>query len=62
MHKIVNGEAPSYLIDLLPNRTDNAVAYNLRNKNDFKIPFSRLCSYENSYYPSTLKFWNELDQ
>ena len=23
---------------------------------------SRLCSYENSYFPSTLKLWNELDQ
>ena len=50
--------APSYLIDLLLNRVNNITAYNLRNKNDFEIPFSR---YENSYFPSTLKLWNELD-
>ena len=35
-------------------------AYNLRNSNDFEIPFSRLCLYGNSYFPSTLKLWNEL--
>ena len=62
MYKIVNGDAPSYLIDLLPNRVNNTTAYNLRNSNAFEIPFSRLCSYENSYFPSTLKLWNELDQ
>ena len=61
MYKIVNGDAPSYLIDLLPNRVNSITAYNLRNSNDFEIPFSRLCSYENSYFPSTLKLWNELD-
>ena len=57
MYKIVNGEAPSYLIDLLLNRIDNAVAYNLINRNYFEIQFSRLCS----IYTSTLKLWNELD-
>ena len=62
MHKIVNGDAPSYLIDLLPNRVNNITAYNLGNSYDFEIPFSRLCSYEYSYFPSTLKLWNELDQ
>ena len=61
IYKIVNGDAPSYLINLLPNRVNNITAYNLRNSNDFDIPFSRLCSYENSYFPSTLKLWNELD-
>ena len=62
MYKIVNGDAPSYLIDLLPNRVYNITAYNLRFSNDFEIPFSRLCSYENSYFSSTLKLWYELDQ
>ena len=36
------------------------VAYNLRNRNNFEIPFSRLCSYESYYYLFTLKLWNEL--
>ena len=61
IYKIVNGDAISYLIDLLPNRVNNITAYNLRNSNDFEIPFSRLCSYENSYFLPTLKLWNELD-
>lgn len=35
---------------------------NLRNNSDFEIPFIRLCSYETSFIPSTLKLWNDLDQ
>ena len=31
MYKIVNGDASSYLIDLLPNRVNTITAYNLRN-------------------------------
>lgn len=61
MYKIVNGNVPSYLTDLLPNRVNEANNYNLRNRNDFKIPFSRLCSYESSFLPSTLKLWNNLE-
>ena len=49
IYKIVNGDAPSYLIDFLPNRVNDINTYNLRNRNDFEIPFSRLCSYETSY-------------
>ena len=52
-------EAPSYLIDLFPNRIDYIVAYNLRNWNDIGIPFSGY--YENSYYTSALKQLIELD-
>ena len=62
MNKTVNGDAPSYLIDSLPNRVNNIATYNLKNSNDFEIPFSRLCSYDNSYNLSTLKLQNELDQ
>ena len=39
MYTIVNGDAPSYLIDLLPNSVNNITAYILRNSNDFEIPF-----------------------
>ena len=55
MYKIVNGDAQSYLIDLLSNRVYDITAYNLRNRNVFEIPFSRLYSFENSYIPSILK-------
>ena len=61
MYKIVNNETPSYLHDLLPNRVNETSNYNLRNRHDFEIPFSRLCSFESSFLPSTLKIWNEID-
>ena len=48
MYKIVNGDAPSNLMDLLLIRIDNVVAYNPRYRIDFEIPFTRLCSYEYS--------------
>ena len=61
MYKIVNNDMPSYLKDLLPNRVNETNNYNLRNRNDFEIPSFRLCSFESSFFPSTLKLWNELD-
>lgn len=61
MYKIVNNNAPSYLIDLLPSRVESASNYNLRNRNNYEIPFTRLCSFESSFYPSTLRQWNDLE-
>ena len=62
MFKIVNNETPSYLKNLLPNRVGDQTHYQLRNNKTYEVPYSRLCSYENSYFPSTLRLWNELDQ
>ena len=42
MYKITNNEAPSYLSDLLPNRVNEVGNYNLRNSDNYQIPFSRL--------------------
>ena len=61
MYKIVNNDVPSYLLDLLPNRVNETNIYSLRNNTDFVIPFSRLYSYESSFFPPTLKLWNDLD-
>ena len=61
MYKIVNNDVPSYLLDLLSDRVNETNIYNLRNNTDFVIPFTRLCSYESSFFPSTLKLWNNLD-
>ena len=60
IYKIVNNKAPSYLNDLLPNTVNAASNYNFRNRLNFEISFARLCSYENAFFPSTLKLWNEL--
>ena len=61
MYRIVNADAPAYLTDLMPNRVSDMSNYNLRNNQDFNIPFTRLCSFETSFFPSTLKLWNDLD-
>lgn len=58
MYKIIKCNAPSYLTDFLPNRVKETNGYNLRNRNDFEVSFYRLCSYESSFFPTTLKLWN----
>ena len=57
MYKIILNDAPSYLSDLLPNK----VTYDLRNHQNFHVLFSRLCSFDSSFFPSTLRPWNGLD-
>ena len=59
LHKIIDNKAPVYLQDLLPDTVGASSSYNLRN--NFEVPFTRLCSFEFSFFPSTLKLWNELD-
>ena len=61
MYRIVNADAPAYLTDLMPNRVSDVSNYNLRNTQNLNIPFTRLCSFETSFFPSTLKLWNDLD-
>ena len=51
----------SPLSNLLTNRVGEQTHHNLRNNQNFEIPYSRLCSYENSFFPSTLRLWNDLD-
>ena len=62
MFKIVNNETPGYLKNLLTNRVRDQTHYQLRNNKNYEVPYCRLCSYENSYFQSTLRLWNELDQ
>ena len=61
MRKIINNKAPVYLQDLLPDTVRATSSYDLRNSANFEVPFTRLCSFETSFFPSTLKLWNELD-
>ena len=39
MYKIIHYDAPSYLSDFLPNRVNEAVSYDLRNHQNFQVPF-----------------------
>ena len=60
MYKIVHNLAPSYLSDLLPETVGISQAYNLRNNLNIRNFITRTALYENSFFPSTIKLWNEL--
>ena len=59
-YKIRNNNAPSYLCDCLLPFERNENAYNLRNQTDYSNPFTRLQLYRNSFFPSSIKLWNNL--
>ena len=60
MYKIVNNLAPAYLTDILPVTVAQSQAHNLRNNSDIRNVRTRTSLYENSFFPSTIKLWNEL--
>ena len=60
MYKINKTETHSYLNDLLPSLVNDVSNYNLRNNTNYNLPFL-LCSYETSYFSSTLKLWNDFN-
>ena len=60
MYKIVNGSAPKYLLDLIPNLVQDRTGYLLRNRANLDVPLARLNIYANSFIPSTTKLWNDL--
>ena len=59
-YKIRNNNAPSYLCDCLLPFERNKNAYNLRNQTDYSNAFTRLQLYRNSFFPSSIKLWNNL--
>jgi hypothetical protein len=59
-YKIRNNNAPSYLCDCLLPFERNENVYNLLNQTDYSNPFTRLQLYRNSFFPSSIKFWNNL--
>jgi hypothetical protein len=62
MYNIVNKKAPTYLVDLLPGQIQDRTTYQLRNRARIDQPAARLNVYANSFYPSTIKAWNDLDE
>jgi hypothetical protein len=63
LYKIIHQKAPSYLCviltDLLNRDTDHS--YNLRPNSKLKLPFSRTLTFKNSFFPLSMKLWNELE-
>jgi hypothetical protein len=60
-YKIVNGQVPDYLTELVPPTVADTNNYNLRNRLNISQPSYRLSTYQKSYFPSTIKLWNTLD-
>jgi hypothetical protein len=60
MFKIQNNQAPTYLQDLIPEPIEARTRYNLRNRNDLQVPFARLETYSQSFFPAAARLWNSL--
>jgi hypothetical protein len=60
-YKIVNGQVPDYLTELVPPTVGDTNNYNLRNRLNISQQSYRLSTYQQSYFPSTIKLWNTLD-
>lgn len=50
-----------YLNDLMPQLVSESTNYNLRSSQNYYTPLSRLTLYQKSFFPATLKHWNDLD-
>jgi hypothetical protein len=59
-YDIFSGQSPDYLQDLLPITVGQTNNYNLRNSKNFTIPPRRLSLYQSSFFPSTIRLWNNL--
>ena len=46
---------------MIPPTVAESNNYNLRNRHNISQPANRLSSYQNSFFPSTIKTWNTLD-
>ena len=58
IYKILYSQVPSYLYSLLPE--NNNARYTLRNSSHQRNFHARTNIFYNSYFPSTLRLWNEL--
>ena len=60
-NNMCRGEAPNYLLELLPNRRDTRAGYRLRNPLNRSSIKCRLNNYYNSFVPKTTRDWNTLN-
>ena len=58
--KIINGLTPSYLSDLLPPLVSDTNPYSLRNSDNIQSIRTRTNIFFNSFFPSTIRAWNNL--
>jgi len=62
LFKILNNLTQPYLRSVCPNYVANVTHYNLRNATHLVIPKCRTSSFQNSFFPTTVHDWNELDE
>ena len=62
LFKIRNNLTQPYLRTICPPIVGDDSKYNLRNNNDIRIPKCRTVAYQNSFLPSTVHDWNDLNQ
>ena len=61
-YKILNNLTRPYLQDFVPPLVQEAHLYRLRNSNDIRTIHTNTNLYYNSFYPSTIRDWNNLPQ
>ena len=62
MFKIQNNLAPSYLADICPPLVGEVSRHNLRNAANIALPPGKATSYVNSFMPSAVRLWNDLNR
>jgi hypothetical protein len=60
MYCIVGGQTPLYMMEPLPEPVKHD--YNLRNKDNIPGVSAHTSGFQNSFYPRSIKEWNDLDQ
>ena len=58
-YKIVNGQTPTYLSDLVPNNNGQPTVLLRNRRSQRQIRFNSL-RFGNSFFPSTIQLWNDL--
>jgi hypothetical protein len=62
MHKIQNKLSPPYLQNCCPTLTRDRTLYNLHSNMNITTPQQRTTTYQKSFFPQTIKDWNDLDK
>jgi hypothetical protein len=59
-YKLVNGPTPAHISAIMTKPISTQTGYNLRNKHNLRAPLNRLEICKGSYFPQTIKDWNNL--
>ena len=60
-NKIITGNCPQYLSNLIPKKVGEVCRYAVRNADDYIVPRWRLECHKQSFFPRIITIWNNLD-